>query len=343
MEPSLAARRIKALLPHISARRVLRFQEVVKSRVADTIVVLENPTDPRNLSACLRTIDALGIQSLATIDRYGGPCDRIATVDKGAGKWLNFRRFRTVADMKLWLKEEQGDPLLFCTNLSKEALPLHRAVEESIREPRAGLGSSAASETTLVPLRPRVALCFGNEHRGVSQSLVEACGGPQRSLYYPQAGFAQSLNLSVACALVTSAFVRRTRDYDEDLVGSLTKGLVSHEAAALAFEEGQKQAQVERTRAGGLDETKAKGGTGGINASGGRRLTADKPGAQIKPFTEQDEACLPQRRSPCPGDRFVTERLTATAMDELLLEMLLTSINNSERFLEKAGLRPKDY
>jgi tRNA (guanosine-2'-O-)-methyltransferase len=44
----------------------------------------------------------------------------------------------------------------------------------------------------------RIALVFGNEHKGVSETLLQHCDG---NFIIPQVGMVQSLNISVACAI----------------------------------------------------------------------------------------------------------------------------------------------
>ena len=49
-----------------------------------------------------------------------------------------------------------------------------------------------------MPLTDRVALLFGNEHKGVQESTIKMCDG---NFIIPQMGMVQSLNISVACAI----------------------------------------------------------------------------------------------------------------------------------------------
>ena len=63
-------------------------------------------------------------------------------------------------------------------------------------------------------------IVFGNERAGVSAKLLEACDA---SLFVPQVGMVQSLNISVACAIVLyEAFRQRlSKDlYQKNQTGS---------------------------------------------------------------------------------------------------------------------------
>jgi tRNA (guanosine-2'-O-)-methyltransferase len=53
-----------------------------------------------------------------------------------------------------------------------------------------------------------IALVFGNEQNGCSPEMVNACDG---SIMIPQVGMVQSLNISVACAIILfEAFRQKT-------------------------------------------------------------------------------------------------------------------------------------
>lgn len=53
---------VKVLQTRLSQRRLSRLRTVLSARVRDTVLVFENLGDAHNISACLRTADALGIQ-----------------------------------------------------------------------------------------------------------------------------------------------------------------------------------------------------------------------------------------------------------------------------------------
>jgi len=209
----------RALAAHVSPRRVARLRDVAARRLADTVLLLENLSDARNLSACLRTADALGVHHVLVVERWGSAA-LVPSVDKGVGKWLALRRFAAAADALAFARGELGVAAVYATALAPGATPLSRAVRASV----AGAGSGP---------RPRVCVAFGSEHRGVSAALraaADAC------LYVPQAGFVESFNVSVAVGVVLSALVRRTPDYEDRLVESRGGGLVA--LAAVADAEG---------------------------------------------------------------------------------------------------------
>lgn len=325
---SSAAACVAALLPHISARRVQRFRDVLSRRVLDTCVVLENLGDPRNCSAVVRTADALGVQTLCVIERYER-WNRIDSVDKGAGKWLSVETFRTAAECADWLR--QRDFALFATDLSPGALPLDAAVKASL-----SLSALTGSQTGALPgeahvpvlepepvllrqeqeqprFRPRVAIALGNEHRGVSRALAAHA---THCFYIPQAGFVQSMNVSVAAAIALHSFLHRTPDYGATITAGRHGGLVVHDD----HEAGADAAPISDMVDGSIAVGQLKGADIAPPC-----VVADGKLAELTTLT---------------GLR--TEYLSQQERDELLLRMLLTSMNNGEKILERKGVRPPD-
>ena len=154
-------------------RRLERLRRVISLRQPNLHVVLENVHDKHNVSAVLRSCDAVGVDTvhlLYTIEKF--PTIGRAS-SAGVGKWMTLVHHRTVEDCFERLRQEH------CTVLAT-----------SLRgEPRSLYS---------IDLTGPVALVFGNEHRGVSKEVVDRADGTIR---IPMAGFVESLNISVACAV----------------------------------------------------------------------------------------------------------------------------------------------
>jgi len=166
---------IEVLSPLVTAARLARIEEVIAHRTCGVAPVLEGTVDPHNASAVLRSADAFGIQTVHVVEGEQGflAAHRVA---KGTHRWLDIERHATAAQ---------------CTQGLKAA----------------GYGVYvAAMEGTLTPedLRERgkVAVVFGNEHRGVSEAMRLGADG---TFAIPMAGFVESLNVSVAAALTLRA------------------------------------------------------------------------------------------------------------------------------------------
>jgi len=173
--PAPAADVIAALGPLVTERRLQRLQSVAGRRLRSVAPVLESIADPHNASAILRSADAFGIQEVHVVP---GPAGFHASrqISKGAHRWLDLRR--------------HGDSV---------------ACAEALRE--AGYTIYVASmEGTVTPSelakKPKVAVVFGNEHRGPSDVMRERAAG---TYAIPMRGFVESLNVSVAAAITLHA------------------------------------------------------------------------------------------------------------------------------------------
>lgn len=147
---------------------------VLSKRQPDLTVVLENVFDPHNISAVMRTCDAVGIQEVFILNtkiprhkKWG------AKSSSSAAKWLTVHQFENAGECFSSLRKRYSK--ILTTHLSSDALGLH---EINMTEP--------------------IALVFGNEHSGVSDDIRALADG---NFIIPQVGIIQSLNISVACAV----------------------------------------------------------------------------------------------------------------------------------------------
>lgn len=107
---------------------------------------------------------------------------------QNATEWLDVRDFATSEDCVADVRKRGYQ--LWVTDLSQEA--------EALEMPAgAAVGGPPSTASPLVP--PRVALVMGTEAVGASQYIL---GQADKRVYLPLRGFADSLNLSVATALI---------------------------------------------------------------------------------------------------------------------------------------------
>ncbi|MBL7720523.1 MAG: RNA methyltransferase, partial [Chitinophagaceae bacterium] len=147
---------------------------VLSKRQPDLTVVLENVFDPHNISAVMRTCDAVGIQEVFILNtkiprhkKWG------AKSSSSAAKWLTVYQFENAGECFSSLRKRYSK--ILTTHLSSDAIGLH---EIDMTEP--------------------IALVFGNEHSGVSDEIRALADG---NFIIPQVGIIRSLNISVACAV----------------------------------------------------------------------------------------------------------------------------------------------
>lgn len=112
-----------------------------------------------------------------------------------ATKWLTLRHFETTAALVAALREDGR--AIWVTDLSQNA--------EVLEVP--GAGAAEASPRAALP--SRLAICFGAELSGASVELLRAA---DKRVYLPLHGFADSLNLSVAAALIVHALLLMAPD-----------------------------------------------------------------------------------------------------------------------------------
>lgn len=161
--------------------RKARIDEVVCGRTRTLTVVMEAFCDPQNVNAVLRTCEAFGIQDLHVVEGVMKPFDRNKKVSQNADKWLDVHRW---PDTRACLEHLRAEGFsLYATHL--------------------GPGSRGVGELSFAG---KVALVFGNEHRGVSQ---EALALSDLRYEIPMLGFVQSLNVSVAAAISIARAVEK--------------------------------------------------------------------------------------------------------------------------------------
>ncbi len=158
----------------MTPERRQRLISVLNKRQADLTIVLENVSDPHNISAVMRTCDAVGIQDVFILNtkiarhkKWG------AKSSSSASNWLSIHQFDNAEECFSTLRKQYST--ILTTHLSADALSLHE-----------------------VDFTKSIALVFGNEHSGVSEEIRVLADG---NFIIPQVGMIRSLNISVACAV----------------------------------------------------------------------------------------------------------------------------------------------
>ena len=158
----------------MTPERRQRLTSVLDKRQGDITVVLENVFDPHNISAVMRTADAVGLQDIYVLNTKIPPHKKWgAKSSSSAAKWLTVHQFENAEECFSSLRKRYST--ILTTHLSSDAVSLHE-----------------------IDLTKSIALVFGNEHSGVSEEIRALADG---NFIIPQAGIIQSLNISVACAV----------------------------------------------------------------------------------------------------------------------------------------------
>jgi tRNA (guanosine-2'-O-)-methyltransferase len=158
----------------MTPEREQRLTSVLDKRQDNITVVLENVFDPHNISAVMRTCDAVGVQDIYILNtkiprhkKWG------AKSSSSAAKWLTIHQFDNAEECFSSLRKCYST--ILTTHLSSDALSLHS-----------------------IDLTKNIALVFGNEHSGVSEEIRALADA---NFVIPQVGIIHSLNISVACAV----------------------------------------------------------------------------------------------------------------------------------------------
>ena len=108
----------------MTPERTERLRSVLDKRQSGITVVLENVFDPHNISAVMRTCDAIGMQDIYVLNTRIPPHKKWgAKSSSSAAKWLTIHQF-TDAPACFSVLREKFDQIL-TTHLSSDASPLH--------------------------------------------------------------------------------------------------------------------------------------------------------------------------------------------------------------------------
>ena len=173
----------------LTDKRKNLFKNILDDRTRHFSVVLEDIYQAHNASAVVRTCDIFGIQDIHIIEnKYTNKVSR--HVAKGSQKWLNYYRYRA-----------DGDNTKVCLSSLKE-------------KGYQIIATSPHNDSCLLQdfdITKKTAFVFGVEKEGVSDFVKEQADG---FLKIPMFGFTESLNISVAAAIILQNATIKLRDSD---------------------------------------------------------------------------------------------------------------------------------
>ena len=173
---------LRLLSPHLTEDRAGRIGRVVSQRTQSIVVVVEGLANAGNVSAVMRSAEAMGFFSFHVVlgeARY----KTSKRTTQGAEKWLDVYRWET-PDACADHLQSRGYRLI--------ATDLEASVPMDAYDFSVG----------------RTALVFGNERAGLSDAMRNRCDA---RMLIPIAGFAQSFNISVAAAIALFHVQRERR------------------------------------------------------------------------------------------------------------------------------------
>jgi len=149
-----------------------RLSAAVQKRTKHVRLILQDVHNPHNISACLRSAEAFGIQHIDIVT-LNEPF-RASTSARGVADWLTISKWKSIEECAVAVKSEGY--LIAAGMPAPESVSLH---DLSLENP--------------------MAILFGNEHAGVSEDW-----GQFVDIYFtiPMMGLVESMNISV-CAAIT--------------------------------------------------------------------------------------------------------------------------------------------
>jgi len=180
---------LQHIAPSLTSDRLKKIENVIQNRCFDVAVVLESIYDRGNISAVMRTSEALGFVNFHVIETQE-KFKEANRVTQGSDKWVEVKKWKTTAESVRALKD-QGYQI--CVTTLEGARPI---------------GEVDFSKPT--------AFVLGNEKEGVSREMIAAA---DEKIIIPMQGFVQSFNISVAGALglyhIQQDRLRRTGRHSE--------------------------------------------------------------------------------------------------------------------------------
>jgi tRNA (guanosine-2'-O-)-methyltransferase len=176
---------IDALRAQITPERAEKLRQAAFSRQRGLTVIMDDVWNPHNLAAIARTADSLGVQQVHyTAPKAFDPALIGKQSSAAANKWVDYHY--EGADTPAAIAHLQaGGWQVVATVMSDDAHPLY-----------------STDWTT----HNRLAILVGNEHAGVDE---EAAARADLRLTIPMRGIVQSLNVSVATALILAEITRQ--------------------------------------------------------------------------------------------------------------------------------------
>lgn len=163
---------VDALAEWVTPERRARIEDVLDDRTRGVATVVEGIVNLGNVSAVMRSAEALGFQSFHIVT--GGDTFKDSKrTSQGAEKWLDVCHWKRTADCVEFLKD--AGFRIVVTHLDDTSVPISD-----------------------VDFTRKTALVFGNERDGVSAEMV---AWSDIRCVIPTSGFVQSFNVSVAAAV----------------------------------------------------------------------------------------------------------------------------------------------
>lgn len=175
----------------VTEKRKALFHRILQDRTRHFTVVLEDIYQQHNSSAVIRSCDIFGVQDVHVIEnKYNSKVSR--HVAKGSQKWLTFHQYN----------EDKNNTVDCFENLRKNDYQI--------------IATTPHNDSCVLhdfDITKKSAFVFGVEKEGVSDYVMNHADG---YLKIPMVGFTESLNISVAAAIILENVTSKLRKSDLD-------------------------------------------------------------------------------------------------------------------------------
>jgi tRNA (guanosine-2'-O-)-methyltransferase len=196
LSPDIVQNAIRILKPYVQEQRYDRITQVLQQRTRNTQFLFENPSNPSNVWACLRTMDSFGIQHVHIVTDSKLYEGKAALLQKqgmrtamGSAQWLTIHHYISTEEAVQALRNSHN-----CRILASDLNPSSVDIRDI---DWATAGSSSCSNEHGDKDRP-LCIVMGNELKGISDTMRDLA---DLTFTLPMVGFAESFNLSVATAI----------------------------------------------------------------------------------------------------------------------------------------------
>ena len=160
----------------LNDKRIERIEAVLAKKQPTLQVFLDNVDSSQNLSAIIRSCDATGVLNFYYSNEVDKDVKIHKTITQGSHHWL-YRERVDLANKVDFLKEKQKEGFqVVVTHLSEKSVSYRK-----------------------VDYTEKTVIVMGNEKDGISDEVLEVA---DEVVVIPMQGMAQSLNVSVATALI---------------------------------------------------------------------------------------------------------------------------------------------
>ncbi|MEI8604630.1 TrmH family RNA methyltransferase [Pseudoalteromonas sp. B160] len=175
-----------------------RADEIKAYQCKNLIAVLENPMDIKNIGAVIRNANALGVEKIYVVDSRHSLSDdweelrgrkSLSRISVSASKWTFVKRFNSTEECFAHLQKNRFVSVITSPHIKGK---LNQILHE-------------ADYT-----QPKLAVWFGNESRGVSDTVVD---NSEFCISIPMFGMIESLNLATTTGIVLYEITKQRREY----------------------------------------------------------------------------------------------------------------------------------